>query len=73
VKGTNIFSGYYKNFEVFDQVFDEEGWLHTGDIGQWLKVCFFFKNSKNYLYFYNKINLFLVNFCLLIERNSKSF
>jgi long-chain acyl-CoA synthetase len=41
VKGTNIFSGYYKNFEVFDQVFDEEGWLHTGDIGRWLKVYFF--------------------------------
>ncbi|CAG2113121.1 unnamed protein product [Medioppia subpectinata] len=35
VKGTNVFSGFYKGSE--DRAFDDEGWFHTGDVGQWLK------------------------------------
>ncbi|CAG2161526.1 unnamed protein product [Oppiella nova] len=35
VKGTNVFSGFYKGSD--ERVFDEEGWYHTGDVGQWLK------------------------------------
>ncbi|KAH9528423.1 hypothetical protein DERF_002372 [Dermatophagoides farinae] len=34
VKGTNVFSGYYKDYESYMQNVDEDGWFHTGDVGQ---------------------------------------
>lgn len=36
VKGTNVFIGYYRDPERTAQTIDEQGWHHTGDIGQWL-------------------------------------
>lgn len=33
VKSNGMFSGYYKNEQESKASFDEQGWLHTGDIG----------------------------------------
>ncbi len=32
-KGTNVMLGYYKNEQETLETIDEEGWLHTGDLG----------------------------------------
>ncbi|MBR5564429.1 MAG: AMP-binding protein [Bacteroidales bacterium] len=33
VKGSNVFLGYYKNEEATQEVFTEDGWFRTGDMG----------------------------------------
>ncbi|WP_036484661.1 long-chain fatty acid--CoA ligase [Myxosarcina sp. GI1] len=40
VKAPYVMSGYYRNPEATKAVIDEEGWLHTGDLGQFTSEGF---------------------------------
>lgn len=84
VRGLNVMKGYYKNPEATEAVLDEDGWLHTGDMG-WIgpdnrtinirgryKTMILTANGQNI--YPEEIeaklsNMPYVNECLVIERS----
>ena len=45
VKGRNVMKGYYKRLDATKEVIDEDGWFHTGDLGE-LKNEFLFVTGR---------------------------
>jgi long-chain acyl-CoA synthetase len=46
LRGENAMTGYYKNPEATREIIDEEGWLHTGDLGLIDKEGFIFIKGR---------------------------
>ncbi len=47
VKGENVMLGYYKNPEATDATLENDGWMHTGDLGSVDKEGFIFIKGRN--------------------------
>jgi long-chain acyl-CoA synthetase len=47
VRGENVMLGYYKNAEATRDVLDDEGWLHTGDLGYIDRENYIFINGRS--------------------------
>ena len=85
VRGENVMQGYYKNPEATKEALDEDGWLHTGDLGLIDKDGFIYLKgrAKNMILGASGQNIFpeeiesrlnnlpFVEESLVIERNEK--
>ena len=47
LRGENAMTGYYKNPEATREIIDDEGWLHTGDLGLIDKDGFIFIKGRS--------------------------
>ena len=84
-KGKNLMNGYYKNPEATADTIDEDGWLHTGDLGIMDKDGFVYirGRKKNMLLGANGQNIYpeeaedqvvthsIFDECVVVQRNDK--
>ena len=84
-KGVNTMMGYYKNPEATQETIDEEGWLHTGDLGVIDKDGFLYirGRKKNMLLGANGQNIYpeeaedqvvsysIFDECVVVQRGDK--
>ncbi|HDP94991.1 MAG TPA: long-chain fatty acid--CoA ligase [Candidatus Aminicenantes bacterium] len=84
-KGENVMKGYYKNPRQTEEVFDRDGWLHTGDLGYFDRYdnLIITGRCKNMILMSNGENIFpeaiedvlnsmmLVSEALVLERNGR--
>lgn len=84
-KGVNTMMGYYKNTEATQEAIDEEGWLHTGDLGVIDKDGFLYirGRKKNMLLGANGQNIYpeeaedqvisysIFDECVVVQRDDK--
>jgi long-chain acyl-CoA synthetase len=47
LRGENLMAGYYKNEKATREIIDENGWLHTGDLGLIDKEGFIFIKGRS--------------------------
>jgi long-chain acyl-CoA synthetase len=47
LRGENVMAGYYKNEKATREIIDENGWLHTGDLGLIDKEGFIFIKGRS--------------------------
>lgn len=47
IRGENLMLGYYKNPDLTNQTIDEEGWMHSGDLGIIDKDGYIFIKGRN--------------------------
>ena len=84
-KGKNVMNGYYKNPEATAETIDQDGWLHTGDLGVMDKDGFVYirGRKKNMLLGANGQNIYpeeaedqvvthsIFDECVVVQRDGK--
>ena len=56
IKGRNVFSGYFKNEKLYNEVV-QDGWFKTGDIVEYFNGIYFFKDRSKDLIIKGGINI----------------